>query len=519
MKVATAAAMRRIDQRTIETYQVPGIVLLENAGLELLHFLQAQWPDLSRHSVVIVAGSGNNGGDGFVLARHLWHRAVDVKVAMLTPAGRLRGEARRAFQMARAFEVPIHACTSPSAWRRFVPQLHNASLIVDALLGTGLGRPASGVYAEAIEDINASSGAVIAVDIPSGLPADDGTLIGPHIQATHTVTFALPKPSLVVYPAAAAVGTLTTADVGIPQAAIEAECLELSLLDAAGVAKLLPARRAEAHKGSHGHVLVVAGSRGKSGAGALSSQAALRSGAGLVTFALPEGLNDAMESRLLEVMTLPVAENAEGALAPEAVSTIFPFLDKVTALVLGPGIGVHPDTVSCVRALMENAAVPIVLDADGINCIAQDPELLRVCSAPVILTPHPGELSRLLNVSIADIQSHRLDIALEFARDYEVYVVLKGAGTVIYAPDGQRWINSTGNAAMATAGTGDVLAGLIGALLGQGVEPAQAAQCGVYLHGLAGDWVRDQQGASGLMASDLIDALPGRFELLRSVHG
>ena len=521
MKVATAAAMRNIDQRTIERYRVPGIVLMENAGLELLRFIEAQWPECfqqdGEHSVAIVAGPGNNGGDGFILARHLWHRGLEVHVAMLMPARRLRGDARRAYQMAQAYGVPLISCTSPTAWRRFAPQLRHASLIVDALLGTGLGRPAEGLYAEAIEAINAAARPVVAVDIPSGLSADHGQLLGPHIRATHTVTFALPKQSLLVYPAASVVGALTTVDIGIPHAAIEAEDLGIELLEADGITRQLPDRQVDAHKGSHGHLLVVAGSRGKSGAGALASQAALRSGAGLVTFALPEGINVAMESRLLEVMTLPVAESREGAIAPAALPDLQAFLEKARALVLGPGLGVDPGTVECVNTLLKQSRVPVVLDADGINCIATHPDILRACAAPVILTPHPGELSRLLGVSIADIQSRRLDIALDFVREHSVYVVLKGAGTVIYAPDGQRWINSTGNPAMATAGTGDVLAGLIGALLCQGLEPVQAAQCGVYIHGLAGDRVRDHQGASGLMASDLIQVLPDTFDTLRRV--
>ncbi|MDH3599963.1 MAG: NAD(P)H-hydrate dehydratase [Candidatus Tectomicrobia bacterium] len=517
MEVATAAAMRNIDKRTIDTYRVPGIVLMENAGLELLRFLQAQWPNLSQRRVTIIAGPGNNGGDGFILARHLWHRRTPVRVAMLTPVRQLRGDARRAYHMAQAYGVPLVSCTTAAAWRRFAGELRHTDLIVDALLGTGLRRPASGLYAEVIETVNEAEQPVVAVDIPSGLSADHGHLLGPHIQATHTVTFALPKCGLLLYPAAAAVGTLSTVDIGIPQAAVDAEEIDVTLLQASDMSRVLPVRHADAHKGSHGHLLVVAGSAGKSGAGVLSSQAALRGGAGLVTFALPRSLNAAMESQITEVMTLPVAENGEGALTSAALPDLTEFLSKASALVLGPGLGTHTETVTCVHALLQRTTVPVVLDADGLNCVADYPDVLKTCQAPVIMTPHPGELSRLLGVSTTAVQSQRLDIAYDFARDYGVYVVLKGAGTVIYAPDGRRSINPTGNAAMATAGTGDVLAGLIGALLCQNMTPLQAAQCGVYLHGLAGDRVRDRLGGSGLIASDLIGEIPYAAQALRQV--
>ncbi len=512
MEVATAAAMRNIDQRTMETYRVPGIVLMENAGLELLRFLQTQWPNLHHHRVTVVAGPGNNGGDGFIVARHLWHRGIAVQVVMLAPAGRLRGDARRAYTMARAYGVPLVSCTTVSAWRRVAPGLHDTSIIVDAMLGTGVQRPASGLYAEVIQDLNTAQKPIVAVDIPSGLSADQGTTLGPHIEATYTVTFALPKRGLLIYPAAAAVGTLHTVDIGIPRQAVEAEGLDVALLEAADIGKMVPARQPDAHKGSHGHLFVVAGSLGKSGAAALASQAALRAGSGLVTLALPSSLNSAMEARLTEVMTLPVAESPTVEIASAAIPQLCKFLCNASALVLGPGLGTHPETRACVHTLLRRATVPVVLDADGLNHIVDDLDILHACTVPIILTPHPGEMARLLGVTTTAVQSHRLDIALDFVRAYHVYVILKGARTVIYAPDGSRWLNPTGNPAMATAGTGDVLAGLIGALLCQGLSPLHAAQSGVYLHGLAGDRVRDRLGASGLIATDMIEELP------RAIH-
>jgi len=508
MQVATASEMRHIDQRTIEQYHVPGMVLMEHAGLQLLRFMQARMPGLERRHVTIVTGRGNNGGDGFVLARHLWHLGIKTCVLLLAAGGSLRGDARRAYAMAQAYGVPMVRCTTLQAWRRSSSILRGTDIIVDAILGTGLNKPPTGLYAEAIETLNTLQKPIVAVDIPSGLSADDGHLRGAYVKATYTVTFALPKRALLLYPAAAAVGEWHVVDIGIPSQAIDAESIQVALLQEDVIRSLLPRRRPDAHKGSHGHLLVMAGALGKSGAGVLTSQAALRAGAGLVTWALPIGLAQAMASRLTEVMTLPVAETATGGISDAAVPMLCQFVQRANALVLGPGLGTHPDTVGCVRALLRQTHVPVVVDADGLNCLVGHLDVLQQCAGPVILTPHPGEMARLLGTDTGTVQAQRLDIAGHFAQRYGVYVVLKGAYTVIYAPDGQRWINPTGNPAMATAGTGDVLAGIIGALLCQGLQPLPAAQCGVYVHGLAGDRVRDRLGSQGLIASDVLEELP-----------
>jgi NAD(P)H-hydrate epimerase len=516
MQVATAAEMRSIDRRTIETYRVPGIVLMENAGLQLLQFLQEHFPDFQQRRITIAAGRGNNGGDGFILARHLWHRGVQVCVLFLGASSDLRSDARRAYVMAQRYGVPIVPCPTLRAWQRAAQTLSQTDVIVDALLGTGLNKPATGLYAEAIRTLNAAQKPIIAVDIPSGLSADHGNLCGEHIQATHTVTFALPKRGLLLYPAAAAIGMLHVVDIGIPQQAVDAENICVALLTEPAIRTLLPHRHPNAHKGSFGHLLVVAGSPGKTGAGVLASQAALRAGAGLVTFALPASLNNAMEARLTEVMTLPLAEHSHGGLAEEAVPALLQFLQRVDAMVLGPGLGTHPSTVACVRKLLHHAQVPVVLDADGLNSLEGSLDVLRDCAAPVIMTPHPGEMARLLGKDTATVQTKRLEIAHEFVRRSQGYVVLKGAHTVIYAPDGRCWINPTGNPAMATAGTGDVLAGMIGALLCQSMLPLQAAQCGVYLHGLAGDRVQNRLGQCGLIASDILEELPYTIQAVQN---
>jgi NAD(P)H-hydrate epimerase len=481
---------------------------MEHAGLQLLRVMQEHIPNLKHQRVFIVTGRGNNGGDGFVLARHLWIRGVAVRVYLLAPGSSLRGDARKAYQMARTHGVPMVTCATPQTWKRASRELQQADVVIDAILGTGLNKPVTGLYAEAIQTLNTLQKPIIAVDIPSGLSADHGNLLGDHVQATHTVTFALPKRGHLLYPAASAVGKLHIADIGIPQQAVEAEDIRVSLLEEEEVRKMLPTRHPDAHKGNQGHLLVVAGSLGKSGAAALASHAALRAGAGLVTLAVPSSLNVAMESRLTEVMTLPVAELPSVAIAAAAAPELCQFLQKADALVLGPGLGTHPETIKCVHSVLQHTRVPVVLDADGSNSLVGHLDVLQRCPGPVILTPHPGEMARLLGTSTQAVQTQRLEIAQAFVERYHVYLVLKGARTVIYAPDGQRWINPTGNAALATAGTGDVLAGIIGALLCQGLKPLQAAQGGVFLHGLAGDRVRDRLGQHGLIASDVLEELP-----------
>src|SRR5713101_1752034 len=427
MPIATASEMRHIDQRTIELYRVPGIVLMENAGLQLLRFMQTCMPGLERCHVPIVTVRGNNGGDGFVLARHLWHLGIKTCVLLLAAGRSLRGDARRAYAMARAYGVPMVRCTTSQAWRRVSRTLRDTDVVVDAILGTGLNKPPTGLYAEAIETLNALQKPIVAVDIPSGLSADGGQLHGAYVQATYTVTFALPKRGLLLYPAADAVGELHIVDIGIPSQAIEAEGIQVALLEKNDIRHMLPHRRRDAHKGSHGHLLVVAGSLGKSGAGILASQAALRAGAGLVTWALPTGLAPAMASRLTEVMTLPVAESTTGGIAEAAIPALCQFLQRASALVLGPGLGTDPATVACVHTLLRRTPVPVVIDADGLNCLVEHLDVLQACSLPVVLTPHPGEMARLLGIDTATVQTQRLEIACDFAQRYNVYVVLKGA--------------------------------------------------------------------------------------------
>jgi hydroxyethylthiazole kinase-like uncharacterized protein yjeF len=482
VRVTTAAEMRELDRLAIETYGIPGVVLMENAGAQVARILCQEYPDLQARRVAVLCGRGNNGGDGFVIARYLHTRGVSVRVFIIGEPEGIHGDAGTHLDMLQRIGVDPEAVRTSESAQTVGARLADYDILIDALLGTGLKAEVSGVFQQMIAAMNASGKTIVAVDIPSGLSADVGTLLGEHVRADLTITMALPKRGLLLYPAAEHVGRLVVVDIGFPTMVREHAAVPCHVLEAEAVAAQLQRRSADTHKGTYGHVLTVAGSPGKTGAGALASLAALRTGAGLVSFALPHALNAAMETKLTEVMTIPLPESEQGILGVEAVKRLVEWLEGKSALILGPGLGTHPETVRCVREVLRQVRIPTVLDADGLNALATDPDSIGDIQAPLVLTPHPGEL--------------------------------KGAHTVIAEPDGTLYINVTGNPGMATAGSGDVLSGMIGTLLGQGYTPSMAARIAVYTHGLAGDMAATALGERSLMAGDLIETLPQAFQQL-----
>ncbi|MBI3325308.1 MAG: NAD(P)H-hydrate dehydratase [Nitrospinae bacterium] len=517
MRVTTAAEMRQLDRLAIDTYGIPGAVLMENAGAQVVRLLWQEYPDLQTRRVAVLCGRGNNGGDGFVIARYLHNAGVSVAAFLMGEQASIRGEARVHLDILTRLGVAVQEVTTAEAVQHIRAQLSAYDLLIDALLGTGLNAEVSGSMREMITAMNAAGRPIVSVDIPSGLSADAGARLGEHIRADLTVTIGLPKRGLLLYPAAEHVGKLVVVDIGFPAAVREHESVRCHLLLAHEIARLLHARRADTHKGTYGHVLVVAGGIGKTGAGALASLAALRSGAGLVTWAVPQSLNAAMEAKLTEIMTVPMPECDEGLLGAAAAKRILEWLDGMSALVIGPGLGTHPETVRCVHEVLRHAPVPAVVDADGINALALHPDVAGEARAPRILTPHPGELARLCKTTTATIQADRLVAAQDTARAHAACVVLKGAHTIIAEPQGTVYINPTGNPGMATAGTGDVLSGMIGAFIGQGFDPGTAARVGVFVHGLAGDLAAAKLGERSMAAGDVIDALPRAFQQLQAV--
>ena len=519
MRVTTAAEMRELDRLAVETFGIPGIVLMENAGGQVVRLLWQEYPDLRARRVAILCGRGNNGGDGFVIARYLHTSGVSVGVFVMGETGGIQGDAGAHFDMLQRVGVTPETVLTPESALTVGARLADYDLLIDALLGTGLKAEVSGALQQIIDAMNASGKTIVAVDIPSGLSADMGTLLGKHVRADLTITMALPKRGLLLYPAAEHVGRLVVVDIGFPTMVREHTAVRCHVLEAEAVAAQLHRRAADTHKGTYGHVLTVAGSPGKTGAGALASLAALRTGAGLVSFAVPQTLNMAMEIKLTEVMTIPLPEFEPGILGVEAVQPLMEWLEGKSALILGPGLGTHPETVRCVQEVLRQVRIPTVLDADGLNAFAADPGSIGDIQAPLVLTPHPGELARLRRTTTAMIQADRLAVAQEAARAYNAVVVLKGAHTVIAEPEGTLYINVTGNPGMATAGSGDVLSGMIGTLLGQGYPPSLAARIAVYIHGLAGDLAAIALGERSVMAGDLVEALPRAFQHLAHRHG
>lgn len=508
MKVVTASQMRQIDRWTIEQEKIPGSLLMENAGKAVF--------DLAREllggpegRVAIFCGKGNNGGDGLVVARHLKEWGARVQVFLAGSGEHLQGDARANFDLARQAKVPMmEADTTEEFVKQAERGAEEAELLVDALLGTGIKGEVTGLTAELISLINESGRPVVAVDVPSGIDSDTGKICGCAIRASHTVTMGLPKLGLLLYPGAEYAGELRVADIGLPPQVIEQSEVSAELIEADQVKSWLPIRVPQAHKGDFGRVLVIAGSVGMTGAAALASEAALRAGAGLVTLVLPESLNDLMEVKLTEVMTRPCPETADRSLALAAQPKIEELAASSDVVVMGPGLSLVPETQELIRRLIVSLPCPQVLDADALTALSSDLSILAKVKQPAICTPHPGEMGRLLGITPEEVQADRIGVVHRAANELKAVVVLKGARSLICSPDGLPWINRTGNPGMASGGTGDVLTGMIGGLLAQGLSSERAACAGVYLHGLAGDLAAAEKTQLGIIAGDLLARVP-----------
>jgi NAD(P)H-hydrate epimerase len=459
--------------------------------------------------VGILCGKGNNGGDGLALARRLRISGVPVRVALLAFFGAVKGESKVNLSILRKMDVEI---VQNASSRSLADIIAWSDVLVDALLGVGMSSPLKGTYAQAVEMINASGDPVVAVDIPTGINADTGEVMGAAVKADLTVTMAFLKRGLVLYPGAGYAGIVRVADIGIPSEVAEKEHLSVSLLDKDSVWGVISSRMPDAHKGDFGHLMVVAGSPGKAGAAIMAAKGALRAGAGLVSVASPNNLVPIIQAQVAEAMCVPSAESIEGTLGIGSEEELLKTMGKMSACAIGPGLSTHYETVQAVRRLVQRLTIPAVIDADGLNALAGFTDILKKVKAPVILTPHPGEMGRLLGISSDDVQKERVAIASDFAKKYKVTVVLKGAATIVATPHGWVFINSSGNAGMASGGTGDVLTGMIGSFLAQGYSASQAACLGVYLHGRAGDLAAAEKGEASMIAGDLIDKIPQAFK-------
>jgi NAD(P)H-hydrate epimerase len=501
MRVLNAAQMREADRIAIHELGIPSIVLMENAGRAVVAAMQATYENLADLTVAVLAGRGNNGGDGFVVARVLKEQGIDVQVFLVGRVADVRGDARINLEILGRLGLSVVEIANAQDWELHFSSIQRCDLLVDALFGTGLREPLAGVFQTIVADVNASGLEVVAIDLPSGLSADTHERIGDAIEASLTVTLAAPKLPLVLPPADACRGDLVIAPIGIPRHVIDSlEGDEIRLLTREEVRALVQPRAPDTHKGDYGRILIVAGSLGKTGAAHLAAMGALKSGAGLVTVAVPRGILPIVATLAPEYTTEPLDETADGV---ERVLAL-----PADIIAVGPGLGQGEAVRAFMAALVERSGVPLVIDADGLNAFAGQAERLRGRDGlDVIITPHPGEMARLVGIPVADVQAHRLEVARGFATTHRVHVVLKGHRTLVATPDGQVFINPTGNPGMATGGSGDVLTGMIAAWFGQLLDADAAARLAVYLHGLAGDLAEADEGEHALTATDILGHL------------
>ena len=508
MKIVTAKEMQDIDRIAIDDYGIPGIVLMENAAKGVVASLFKKFPDIKDKKIGIFAGKGNNGGDGLAVARLLTDKGIATKVYLLSKKDMLRGDAKTNLEKAEEIGIKILEITSLDKLEAIKDNIRKKDIFIDAMFGTGLTSGVKGYYTDIINFINSLKKIVLSIDIPSGLSSDTGEIIGEYIRADMTVALCLPKIGEILYPAAEYVGELNVVDIGIPELIINNRDIKINLIEEKDAAGILPKRKPDTHKGTYGHLAVIAGSRGKGGAAALSSISALRAGTGLVTLALPKCLTVSFEAGIPEVMTLPLPDTKEGTIDKSALNTLINFLEGKSAVLIGPGITTNPSTSSLIKNLVKKISCPMLIDADGLNIIADKIELLKDKPFPVIVTPHPGEMARMLNTTSKEIQTNRIEASRKLSAEYGIYVILKGARTIVATPEGEVYINPTGNPGMATAGTGDVLSGIIVGFMAQGLSARDSSILGVYLHGLAGDIAAEKLSQTALIASDLIKTFP-----------
>lgn len=523
MKIVSVAQMRELDRRTIEEAGIPGSELMDRAGrgvAESLHRL-ADLAGLMRPSALLIAGRGNNGGDAFAAARYLREMDFEVTVWIAGAERQIQGDALHHLNLLKTEYtdgIAIEEFAARSDWEHNLAVPFFADFTVDALLGTGSSGPARGPVAWAIQYLNtiANDSFIVSVDVPSGLNADTGGAEGDAVSADVTVTLGLPKRGLVTPAATEFVGCLEVVDIGIPRPFIEAVpgAPGLEMIYSSDLKRLLPRRARTSHKGTYGHVMLIGGGRGYGGAIALAARAAARSGVGLTSALVPAGIASMVAGASLETMVHPGAETAGGSLAATALDAWADRWGEFGAVLVGPGLTRHPDSAALVRRLLAECTAPLVLDADALNVLEGEPELLAGARTATVLTPHPGELSRLLGRSVADIQSDRLAAVREAAARTRAVVVLKGAGTLVADRERSVAVNLTGNPGMATGGCGDVLAGLLTGLLGQGLAPYDAARAAVFLHGRAGDSAMWRSSQAGMLAGDMVNEIPFAFREL-----
>lgn len=529
MKVVTPAQMGKIDRTTINEYGIPSIVLMENAAIKVVEEIEKTLDVISCKKILIFAGKGNNGGDAFAVARHLFNKGADIIVYIVADRNSIKGDAAINLTILDKMGVETIEILEDTQLKT---QLASADLIIDGIFGTGLKGKIKGIASQIINMINASSKTVISIDIPSGISGTTGEVSGTSIKANKTVTFAFPKVGLILYPGCEYAGELVVVDIGIPYKVMDGMDIKTNIISSKMISRHISKRDKQTNKGDYGRVLIISGSKGMTGAGCLTARAAHRSGAGLVYLAVPESLATIYGASLTETIIISLKDEGNGCnedkdcnkgkdcnkdkdcnkgkgyIMPESIKLIEKQMKGKDVIAIGPGLSVNNSTIEFVHRIVEQSTIPLVLDADALNAIAYDVSILKKLKTTAIVTPHPGEMARLTGKTVEDIQKDRINTAKEFACKWKVITVLKGWRTIIALPDETIYINLTGNPGMATAGTGDVLTGIIASLIAQGIHPDYAACTGVYIHGLAGDMAASKIGEYGIIASDLIEEIP-----------
>ncbi len=516
MKVLTSKQMQKIDRKAIKDLGIIGPILMENAGVQIFNEIIKRFPAIEEEDIVIVAGKGNNGGDGFVVARHLYNRGCRPQVILLAKKGELKGDAALNAGIAHRIGIAIFEVSTEKGWASQKRKIRQASVIVDAIFGTGLVNPAGGRFVKIIADINRSKSYKVAVDIPSGLSSDTYQIIGPCIKADLTVSLAAPKIAHVFTPAEEYIGELVVGDIGVPPFLFEDPNLKLAMIGKKDILPYFKPRKRDGHKGNYGHLLILSGSLGKTGASIMAGKAALKMGAGLVTVGTPQSCLPIVARGMVELMTEPLPETPEKTFSVNALVRTLELLKGKNALMVGPGISTNDSTAEFLLELLPKIKVPAMLDADALNILAKKPKILKKLKKPAVLTPHPGEFARLLGISNKEVIDQKLVLVPKFAQKYGVFLVLKSYRTLIGTPDGRVFINPTGNAGMASAGSGDVLSGMIASMMIQEKDVLLATLAAVYIHGLSGDIGVAKIGEKSLTAANLITYLPSAIKKLNS---
>ena len=502
MRLAMNHQMQQMDRNAIEFYGIPSIVLMENAGKVVVDEIIKRRDQFQK--AVIVCGPGNNGGDGFVIARHLYNLNVPVKVFLVGEVSELNHDAMLNYSILKKLDFQIDEIKDDAGLLTFERWLRPGNLIVDAIFGTGMSRKVEGIYQRTIEAINEMAHRVLSVDLPSGIDGNTGHVLGVAVKADLTVALVIPKVGNFLFPGADYNGQVIIKGIGVPDVIIERVGIKYNIITQDIIQPLIPQRKRNSHKGDYGKGQIIAGSIGMAGAAILACRAALRSGMGLLKLYIPESLTTLITTSVPEVITIPLTEVRRGVIGISNFQRIIEDSAWPDVIAIGPGCGVNAEISELIKRLLSESKVPMVIDADGINALAKSLYWLENKQCPVVLTPHVGEMSRLTGLSADEINANPIETAIQFSRQWKTITVLKGARTVIATPEGDVYVNLNGNSGMATAGSGDVLTGIITSMIAQGLDPVNAAVLGVYLHGRAGDLMVAERGEHGLLAGDLI---------------